>query len=110
MVPDQSSNLNSPPAVGPEWTAAERLAYIAWLARMTLHQIDSDNAAVPLLSKRPVRDLFYAVLAVAVRSAETLETDRPALMKRYDPAADHHGVHVPAEWLELLAELDSERG
>jgi hypothetical protein len=109
MVPDQSSNVNNPPAVGPEWTAAERLAYIAWLARMTLDRIARDNAAVPLLSKRPIRELFAAVLAVATRPAEALEAERPALMKRYDPAKDHHGVHVPAEWLELLAELDSER-
>jgi hypothetical protein len=106
MIPNRSTPLSvTPPPVGPEWTAEERLGYIAWVALITLRRIAQDNPTVPLLSKRPVRDLFAAIAAVATREAEALEIDRAALMKPYIPSEDHHGVHVPGEWLELLAEL-----
>lgn len=98
----------NPPPVGPDWTPAERLDYIAWLARAVLHRIDLDDPTVPLLAKRPVRDLFHAVYAVAGRQAEALERDRAALLKPIDPAGAYNSVEVPAEWLAALAALDTQ--
>ena len=103
-------DLTYPPAVGSGWSAGDRLAYLAWLARITLHRIDHDNPAVPLLCKRPVRDLLAWVYAVATRDPGALESERAALMRPYNPADDYHGISVPHEWLELLAELESMRG
>ena len=108
--PDGVRSELHPPPVSSEWSPRERLAYLRWIARLTLHRIDLDNPAVPLLCKRPVRDLFAVVAAVAGREAEALEAERAALMKPYNPGDDYHGVHVPREWLELLGELENETG
>jgi len=102
--------IHHPPAVDPSWPAADRLAYIAWLARLTLHRIDLDNPAVPLLSKRPVRHLFRWFAAVAGSPAEDLEAERAALMQPFDPADNYHAVEVPAEWLAVLAEMQEKKG
>ena len=101
---------HTPPAVAADWPAADRLAYIAWLATLTLHRIDLDDPAVPLLSKRPVRSLFAWLAAVAAHHPEALEVCRADLMKPFDPAGNYHAVEVPAEWLAVLAEMQEKKG
>lgn len=100
--------LSYPPHVGPDWSAEDRLAYVAWVANTTLNRIVADESTMPLLAKRPVFAVLSAIAAVATCSAAELEGERPGLMNPYDPDGDHHGVLVPPEWLPMLAELDGE--
>jgi len=94
--------MNYPPKCSDAWTVEERTAYVAWCAEVTLDRIARDHRDLPLLAKRPVRDLFHAIHAVCTWTAEKLEANRAALEKPYDSALDHDGVVLPQELIDRI--------
>jgi len=94
--------ISNPPPLSKDWTIAERCAYAAWCAQITMERIDRDDPTVPVVSKAASRWMMHAIHAVLTWPAEKLEANRAALEKPRDDSRDRPGILLPTATMELL--------
>lgn len=86
--------ISHPPECSKEWRMEERLAYINWLATLTLDRINRDDPNMPVVSKVHTFDVLRWMKWMASAPAYFLEEHREMIEKPYDATKDRHAFYM----------------